>query len=168
MLPRIDKESDDRLFAKSLSSLQSVQTLYEYEAGAIRPYLDRRRPELAVRALAASCRGLSKKRQRQLDFGFCVGCLFSQSFIRARACNSASSRDPNTTLPFISTPAGYIATYHCSRSIRARRVYRMPLYSTAWSLDTNRKLRKASTKWPVLKTVVAGFEPDLFSAWSCR
>jgi hypothetical protein len=42
MLPRIDKESDDRLFAKSLSSLQSVQTLYEYEAGAIRPYLDRR------------------------------------------------------------------------------------------------------------------------------
>jgi hypothetical protein len=23
-------------------------------------------------------------------------------------------------------------------------------------------------KWPVLKTVVAGFEPDLFSAWSCR
>ena len=26
---------------------------------------------------------------------------------------------------------------HCTRSIRARIVYRMPLYSTAWSLDTN-------------------------------
>jgi hypothetical protein len=31
-----------------------------------------------------------------LDFGFCVGRLFSQSFIMARARNSASSRDPNT------------------------------------------------------------------------
>ena|SRR5207248_8317759 len=27
-----------------------------------------------------------------------------------------------------------MATYHCSRSIRARIVYRMPLYSTAWRL----------------------------------
>jgi hypothetical protein len=32
-----------------------------------------------------------------------------------------------------------MATDHCSRSIRARIVYRMPLYSTAWSLDTNQK-----------------------------
>ena len=31
---------------------------------------------------------------------------FSQLSIRARACNSASLRDPMTTLPFISTPAG--------------------------------------------------------------
>ena len=31
---------------------------------------------------------------------------------------------------------------HCTRSIRARIVYRMPLYSTAWSLDTNQKLSK--------------------------
>jgi hypothetical protein len=49
---------------------------------------------------------ISKKRRRQFEFGFCVECLFSQSFITARACNSASSRDPITTLPFISTPAG--------------------------------------------------------------
>jgi hypothetical protein len=32
--------------------------------------------------------------------------LFSQLSIMARACNSASLRDPMTTLPFISTPAG--------------------------------------------------------------
>jgi hypothetical protein len=44
--------------------------------------------------------------RRQFEFGFCVECLFSQSFIRARACNSAFSRDPNTTLPFISSPVG--------------------------------------------------------------
>ena len=31
---------------------------------------------------------------------------FSQLSIRARACNSAALRDPMTTLPFISTPAG--------------------------------------------------------------
>jgi hypothetical protein len=30
----------------------------------------------------------------------------SQLFIMARACNSASLRDPMTTLPFISTLAG--------------------------------------------------------------
>ena len=34
---------------------------------------------------------------------------------------------------------------HCTRSIRARIVYRMPLYSTAWSSDTNQKLSKALT-----------------------
>ena len=49
---------------------------------------------------------LWRRPERQFEFGFCVECLFSQSFIRARACNSASSRDPITTLPFISTPAG--------------------------------------------------------------
>jgi hypothetical protein len=50
--------------------------------------------------------GLDEKRQRQFDFGLCVECFFGQSFIMARACSSASSRDPMTNLPFISTPAG--------------------------------------------------------------
>ena len=36
---------------------------------------------------------------RQSDFGSCVGCFFSQSSITSRASNSASSRDPMTTLP---------------------------------------------------------------------
>jgi hypothetical protein len=49
---------------------------------------------------------ISKKRRRQFEFGFCVECLFSQSFIMARARNSASLRDPMTSLPAISTPAG--------------------------------------------------------------
>jgi hypothetical protein len=44
--------------------------------------------------------------QFQFEFGFCAECFFSRSFIMARACNSASSRDPMTTLPFISTPVG--------------------------------------------------------------
>jgi hypothetical protein len=35
---------------------------------------------------------------------------------------------------------------HCTRSIRARIVYRMPLYSTAWSLDTNQKLSKTARR----------------------
>jgi hypothetical protein len=34
------------------------------------------------------------------------GLFFSQLSIMARACNSASLRNPMTTLPFISTPAG--------------------------------------------------------------
>ena len=55
---------------------------------------------------AAPRRGPSKKRRCQFDFGFCVDCLLSQLSIKARARNSASSRDPVTTLPFISTPAG--------------------------------------------------------------
>lgn len=33
---------------------------------------------------------LWRQHQRQSDFSFCVECLFSQSFIMARACNSAS------------------------------------------------------------------------------
>ena len=36
--------------------------------------------------------------RRQFDR---VECFFSQVFIMARACNSACSRDPMTTLPFI-------------------------------------------------------------------
>jgi hypothetical protein len=44
--------------------------------------------------------------QCQFEFGFCVECIFSQRFIILRARNSASLRDPNTTLPFISTPVG--------------------------------------------------------------
>ena len=35
VLPRIDKEADDGRFAKRLSGLQPVQTLNEYEAGAV-------------------------------------------------------------------------------------------------------------------------------------
>ena len=38
VLPRIDKEADDGRFAKRLSGLQPVQTLNEYEAGAVHPY----------------------------------------------------------------------------------------------------------------------------------
>ena len=38
VLPRIDKEADDRRFAERLSGLQPVQTLNEYEAGAVHPY----------------------------------------------------------------------------------------------------------------------------------
>jgi len=45
-------------------------------------------------------------RDRQFDFGFCVKSFFSQPFIMARARNSASLRDPMTSLPAISTPAG--------------------------------------------------------------
>jgi hypothetical protein len=36
--PRIDKECGDGLFAKSFGGLQPVQTLYKYEARAVRPY----------------------------------------------------------------------------------------------------------------------------------
>jgi hypothetical protein len=42
VLPRIDKEGDDGLFAKRFGGLQSVQTLYKYKARSIRPYSDRR------------------------------------------------------------------------------------------------------------------------------
>ena len=38
VLPRIDKERDDGLFAKRLGGLQPVQTLDEYEARAVRSY----------------------------------------------------------------------------------------------------------------------------------
>jgi hypothetical protein len=38
VLPRIDKEPDDGRFAKRLSGLQPVQTLNEYEAGAVHSY----------------------------------------------------------------------------------------------------------------------------------
>ena len=36
VLPRIDKEGDDGLFAKRLGGLQPVQTLNKYEARAVR------------------------------------------------------------------------------------------------------------------------------------
>ena len=39
VLPRIDKERDDGLFAKRLGGLQPVQTLDEYEARAVRSLL---------------------------------------------------------------------------------------------------------------------------------
>ena len=42
MLPRIDKERDDGLFAKRLGGLQPMQTLNEYEARPVRPNKDRR------------------------------------------------------------------------------------------------------------------------------
>ena len=42
VLPRIDEEGDDGLFAECLGSLQPVQTFYKYEARAVRPYTDRR------------------------------------------------------------------------------------------------------------------------------
>jgi hypothetical protein len=60
----------------------------------------------AYRRRAASRRRGSSKIGVSLNLDLAWGAFFSQSFIRARACNSASSRDPNTTLPFISTPAG--------------------------------------------------------------
>ena len=37
VLPGIDEEADDGRFAKRLSGLQAVQTLNEYEAGAVHP-----------------------------------------------------------------------------------------------------------------------------------
>ncbi len=37
MLPRIDKERDNGLFAKSFGCFQPVQTLDKYEAPAVRP-----------------------------------------------------------------------------------------------------------------------------------
>ena len=39
MLPSVDKEGGDSLFAKSFGGLQPVQT---YQARAVRPYQDRR------------------------------------------------------------------------------------------------------------------------------
>ena len=40
MLPCIDKEGDNGLFAERLGGLQSVQTLNKYEARAVRPNKD--------------------------------------------------------------------------------------------------------------------------------
>jgi hypothetical protein len=61
----------------------------------------------SLATLAAMRRASSSyARRRQSDFNFCVEWLFSQVFIMARACNSAFSRGPLTTFPFISTPAG--------------------------------------------------------------
>ena len=42
VLPRIDKEADDGLFAERLGGFEAMQTLNEYEARAVRPYQDRR------------------------------------------------------------------------------------------------------------------------------
>jgi hypothetical protein len=58
------------------------------------------------------------------------GCFSSHLFIEECASISAFSRGPVMTFPGISTPLGYMATDHCSRSIRTRTVYRMPRYST--------------------------------------
>jgi hypothetical protein len=52
------------------------------------------------------CARRNRLAQYQFEFGFCVECFFSQSFIMARAWRSASLRDPMTTLSFISTPVG--------------------------------------------------------------
>jgi hypothetical protein len=41
VLPHIDKEGGDSLFAKRFGGLQPVQTLYEYITRTIRPYPDR-------------------------------------------------------------------------------------------------------------------------------
>ena len=38
VLPCIDKEADDGLFAERLGGLEAMQTLDEYEAGAVHPY----------------------------------------------------------------------------------------------------------------------------------
>jgi hypothetical protein len=38
VLPRIDEEGDDCLFAKSFGGFQPVQTLNKHEAHAVRPY----------------------------------------------------------------------------------------------------------------------------------
>ena len=38
VLPRIDKEADDGLFPERLGGLEAIQTLNEYEAGAVHPY----------------------------------------------------------------------------------------------------------------------------------
>jgi hypothetical protein len=38
VLSRIDKEGCDSFFAERFGGLQPVQTLNEYEAGAVRPY----------------------------------------------------------------------------------------------------------------------------------
>ncbi len=58
------------------------------------------------------------------------GCFSSHLFIEECASISAFSRGPVMTFPGISTLLGYMATDHCSRSIRTRTVYRMPRYST--------------------------------------
>jgi hypothetical protein len=42
VLPRVDKERDDGLFAERLGGLQPVQTLNKYEARPVRPNKDRR------------------------------------------------------------------------------------------------------------------------------
>jgi hypothetical protein len=57
-----------------------------------------------------------------------------------RARNSACSRGPVMNFRTISTPAGWMATDHCSRSIPTWIVYRMPLYSMEITLDQNQKL----------------------------
>jgi hypothetical protein len=58
------------------------------------------------------------------------GCSSSHLFIAECASISAFSRGPVMIFPGISMPLGYMATDHCSRSIRTRTVYRMPRYFT--------------------------------------
>ena len=50
MLPCIDKEGDNGLFAERLGGLQSVQTLDKYEARPVRPNKDRRLQALVENA----------------------------------------------------------------------------------------------------------------------
>jgi hypothetical protein len=50
--------------------------------------------------------------------------------IMARAISSARSRGPVTILPGLSMSAGWMDTVHWFRSIPARTVYLIPLYST--------------------------------------
>ena len=50
MLPCIDKEGDNGLFAERLGGLQSVQTLHKYEARPVRPNKDRRPQALVENA----------------------------------------------------------------------------------------------------------------------
>jgi hypothetical protein len=81
-------------------------------AGDPRPSCSRATKRTGLQSILPSCRtccganALKSARRRQSDFSFCVEWLFSQVFIMARACNSAFSRGPLTTFPFISTPAG--------------------------------------------------------------
>jgi hypothetical protein len=50
VLPRIDEEGNDSLFAKSFGGFQPVQTLNKYEARAVRPDQDRRLQTLVENA----------------------------------------------------------------------------------------------------------------------
>jgi len=50
VLPCIDKEGDNGLFAERLGGLQSVQTLDKYEARPVRPNKDRRLQALVENA----------------------------------------------------------------------------------------------------------------------
>jgi hypothetical protein len=62
VFPRGDKEADDSFFAECLDGLQTVQTIYQHKARAVRPNQDRR--PLAVVRHTASTRFRSRVMRR--------------------------------------------------------------------------------------------------------